>query len=53
MGMIADQLKARVNEMKARHAETDRELETLKRQARADFEALDASYAALIQELAD
>ena len=30
MGMIADQLRARLDEMKARHAEADREIATIR-----------------------
>lgn len=53
MGRIADRLKAQLNEMAARHAETDREIDQLKREATAARARLDAAHAALMAELTD
>ena len=53
MGMIADQLRARLAEMHARHAESDRVTAELQREADAARDALNASYTALMAELAD
>ena len=53
MGMIADRLRARLDEMAARHAQTDREIAELKIQAQAAFDRWQAAAAALDAELAD
>ena len=53
MGVIADSLRARLNEMHARHAETDREIAELRVQAQIASDRLNASYAALMAELQD
>lgn len=53
MGMIADKLRARLDEMAARHAQTDREIAELKIQAQAAYDRWQAAAAALDAELAD
>ena len=53
MGIIADRLRARIDEMKARHAETDREIAILKVEAEAAFQAWQQAADALQDELTD
>lgn len=53
MGLIADKLRARLDEMAARHAQTDREIAELKIQAQAAYDRWQAAAAALDAELAD
>ena len=43
MGIIADRFKAQLDEMKARHAQTDREIAVLKREVDESLAALIAS----------
>ena len=50
MGMIADQLRARLDEMKARHAETDREIAVIKRDLDGQLASLIASTDALLRD---
>lgn len=53
MGIIADHLRARIDEMKARHAETDREIAILKAEAEAAFQAWQQAADDLQAELTD
>ena len=53
MGILSNTLRARLTEMRARHAETDRELEILRTEAEAAFQAWQRSADALDAELAD
>lgn len=53
MGVLSDRLGARLAEMRARHAETDREITALKREAEAALTAWQRSADALRAELAD
>lgn len=43
MGIIADRFKAQLDEMKVRHAQTDREIAVLKREVDESLAALLAS----------
>ena len=51
MGLIANRLKAQLDEMRTRHAATDREINRLREQAWQDFRALEAAQEALEREL--
>lgn len=53
MGLIADKLRARLDEMAARHAQTDREIAELRIEAQAAYDRWEAAAAALDAELAD
>ena len=53
MGVLSDRLGARLAEMKARHAETDREIITLKREAETAFTEWQRLADELADELAD
>ena len=50
MGMIADQLRANLDAMKARHAETDREIAVIKRDLDSQLAELIASTDALLKD---
>ena len=53
MGILAQSMRARLDEMKARHAQTDREIAELKRQAAEALAHWQATADALDAELAD
>ena len=53
MGIISDRIGAQLAEMRARHAQTDREIAELKREAHAAFERWQQAADALDAELAD
>ena len=53
MGIISDRIGAQLAEMRARHAQTDREIAVLKREAQAAFERWKQAADALDAELAD
>ena len=53
MGVLSDRLGARLAEMRARHAQTDREIAVMKRVAEAAFTAWQQSADALRAELTD
>ena len=53
MGVLSERLGARLAEMRARHAETDREIAILKREAEDALTAWQQSADALAAELAD
>ena len=53
MGVLSNRLGDRLAEMRARHAETDREIAVIKREAEAAFTAWQRSADALRAELAD
>jgi hypothetical protein len=50
MGMIADQLRANLDAMKARHAETDREIAVIKRDLDSQLADLIADTDALLRD---
>lgn len=52
MGMIADQLKARLDEMRERHAQTDRELLAARERCYQALDQLKAAADEFIDELA-
>jgi hypothetical protein len=51
MGRIADQLKARLDEMKARHAASDAETARLRAEVSRDLKRLEASWGAMEEAL--
>ena len=53
MGVLSDRLGARLAEMRARHAETDRQLAVAKAEAESALAAWQRSADALRAELAD
>lgn len=53
MGILADSFRARIDEMRARHQETDREIAILKAEAEEAFQAWQATADALDAALAD
>jgi len=53
MGVFSDRLGARLAEMRARHAETDREIAVLKREAETAFTTWQRAADALRAELTD
>ena len=53
MGILSDRIGAQLAEMRARHAQTDREIAVLKREAQAAFERWKQAADALDAELAD
>jgi len=50
MGMIADRLRAQLADMKARHAETDRQLAEAREECYEALRQLDASAERLLQD---
>ena len=53
MGIISDRIGAQLAEMRAKHAQTDREIADLKQQAHAAFKRWKQAADALNAELAD
>ena len=53
MGILSDRIGAQLAEMRARHAQTDREIADMKREAQAAFERWTQAADALDAELAD
>ena len=53
MGILADSLRARLDEMRTRHAETDRQIAIAKAEAEEAFRAWQRAADALDAELAD
>jgi len=51
MGMIADRLRAQLNEMKARHAASDAETARLRAEVSRDLKRLDAAHRAMEEAL--
>ena len=50
MGILTDSLRARLDEMKARHAETDRQLAVAKAEAQEAFRAWQRAADALLDD---
>ena len=53
MGSLADSLRTRLNDMRARHAETDRQIAIAKAEAEEAFRAWQRAADALDDELAN
>lgn len=51
MGLIADQLKANLEQIKARHAQQDLETARLRAEVSRDLKQLDAAYRAMEEAL--